>query len=285
MLLKPAGLPKTLAQLNHSAVMGILNVTPDSFSDGGLHLETGAAVAHGIEMVKQGADIVDVGGESTRPGAQRISADEELQRVIPVVERLVNEGIIVSVDTMRATVAQQAIQAGAHLINDVSGGLADEDMFQVVSEAKIPYIMMHWRGHSNEMQNKTKYEDVVSDVIAELHARVQAALEAGIAQSQIVIDPGIGFSKTSAQNWSLLRNLEKFGEVQLPVLVGVSRKRFLGELLAGPDGERDVENRDNATTAITTLLAHDQIWAVRVHNVQAACDAISVVEAMRGNND
>lgn len=285
MLLKPAGLPKTLAQLNHSAVMGILNVTPDSFSDGGLHLETGAAVAHGIEMVKQGADIVDVGGESTRPGAQRISADEELQRVIPVVERLVNEGIIVSVDTMRATVAQQAIQAGAHLINDVSGGLADEDMFQVVSTAKIPYIMMHWRAHSNEMQNKTQYEDVVSDVIAELHARVQAALEAGIAQSQIVIDPGIGFSKTSAQNWSLLRNLEKFGEVQLPVLVGVSRKRFLGELLAGPDGERDVENRDNATTAITTLLAHDQIWAVRVHNVQAACDAISVVEAMRGNND
>ena len=278
---KPTGLPDSLSRLNRTAVMGILNVTPDSFSDGGQYDSVPAALKHAQEMMSQGADIIDVGGESTRPGAARVSVDEELARVIPVVQALSAEGIVVSVDTMRSEVAHEAIHAGATIINDVSGGLADENMFRVIQQNPVAYIMMHWRGHADEMGNNTHYQDVVTDVVRELRSRVNDATSAGIDLNRIAIDPGIGFAKLPEQNWPLLREIQTFIEENLPVLVGVSRKRFLGEILATSDGPRDVRERDFATTALTTILAQKNIWAIRVHNVQAARDAITVVEEMR----
>jgi dihydropteroate synthase len=282
---KPAGLPDQLAQLNHTAIMGVLNVTPDSFSDGGLYDTTSKAIAHGLELMRQGSDIIDVGGESTRPGASRVSHDEELSRVIPVVEGLVAQGASVSIDTMRAGVAEAAVQAGAILVNDVSGGLADEEMLKVVATLNVPYVMMHWRAHSTQMNSKSHYTDVVADVISELRSRIESATAAGIKPDHLVLDPGIGFAKLPEQNWPLLSNLPKLTKLGFPLLVGASRKRFLGELLADNSGPRNVQHRDFATTAITTVLAEQNVWAVRVHNVQAARDAVSVVQALRGSSE
>ena len=245
-------------------VMGVLNVTPDSFSDGGLHADTEAAVTHGRLLASQGAEIVDVGGESTRPGATRVPEVEEMERVIPVIEALVAHGITCSVDTMRASVARAAVAAGARIVNDVSGGLADPDMLSTVADLGVDYVAMHWRGHSEVMQQHTDYTDVVTDVFAELAARRDAALAAGITAERIILDPGIGFAKTSEQNWQLLRGHR--------LLIGVSRKRFLGELL----GDTPAADRDAATAAVTTWCAIHGIWAVRTHEVTAQRDAARV---------
>lgn len=258
-------------------VMGVVNVTPDSFSDGGRWLDPQAAIAQGLELLRQGADIIDVGGESTRPGALRVDEQEETARVVPVVKGLVAEGAVVSVDTMRSAVAEQAIEAGATLVNDVSGGRADQDMFSVVAQARIPFVVMHWRGHSINMQERTRYDDVVADVVNELHEQVDLALRSGIAHEDIIVDPGLGFAKTGEQNWTVLNSLDAFHELGHRVLVAASRKRFLGELL-GDGGElRDVNDREDATVAITTLAAFHGAWAVRVHNVRPSRDATEVV--------
>jgi dihydropteroate synthase len=258
--------------------MGVVNVTPDSFSDGGQWLDADTAVRHGLDLVDQGADIVDVGGESTRPGALRIDAEEELRRVIPVVTDLVAEGVTVSVDTMRADVAERSLDAGAALINDVSGGRADDRMTQVAAAAGVPIVLMHWRGHSDGMQKLTRYDDVVQDVVAELGAQVDEALSAGVRPDQVVIDPGLGFSKTGDQNWTVLANLDVFTTLGYPLLVAASRKRFLGELLAGEDDElRPTDQREAATTAISTLVAQAGAWCVRVHEAAATADAVRVV--------
>ena len=258
--------------------MGVLNVTPDSFSDGGRWLDADTAVRHGLDLVGHGADIVDVGGESTRPGALRIDAEEELRRVLPVVTGLVAEGVTVSVDTMRAGVAERSLDAGAALINDVSGGRADERMTQVAAATGVPIVLMHWRGHSDGMQKLTEYDDVVRDVVAELGAQVDEALSAGVRPEQVVVDPGLGFSKTGDQNWTVLANLDAFTALGYPLLVAASRKRFLGELLADEDGElRPTDRREAATTAISTLVAQAGAWCVRVHEAAATADAVRVV--------
>jgi dihydropteroate synthase len=258
-------------------VMGVVNVTPDSFSDGGLFLDPDAAVAHGLELVAQGADLVDVGGESTRPGAHRPPVEEELERVVPVVRRLAAEGVRVSVDTMRATVAEAAVEAGAVLVNDVSGGRADEDMFATVARLRTPYVLMHWRAHSTEMESHTQYDDVVGDVMKELSERLTVATDAGLDPELVALDPGIGFAKTGEQNWEVLAGLERLHALGRPLLVGTSRKRFLGTVLAGPDDEpRPPEQRDDATAATTTLAAAAGAWCVRVHHVPPNRDAVLV---------
>lgn len=257
--------------------MGIVNVTPNSFSDGGDWFQHEAAIARGLELTQQGAHMIDVGGESTRPGLPRTEPEEELRRVLPVVEALAGAGAVVSVDTMRAVVAEESIKRGAAIINDVSGGLADPDMLRVVAEAEVPYIVMHWRAHSTEMQNLAHYDDVVADVSTELSARVDAALAAGVRAENIILDPGIGFAKTTEHNWQLLRNLDQLDQLGFPLLIGVSRKRFLGELLDG----RPPKERDAATTTITALLAQERVWAVRTHVVRENLDAIAVVEEFR----
>ena len=266
----------TLPAPGRTVVMGILNVTPDSFSDGGEFLPTDLAVAHGLDLFAQGADLVDVGGESTRPGAQRASADVERQRVLPVIERLVAAGVAVSIDTTRSEVAVAAVAAGAVLVNDVSGGLADPDMLTAVADAGAAYLAMHWRGPSDRMEELATYDDVVAEVIAELADRVTAARSAGIDPERLVIDPGLGFAKTAEHNWSLLRNVGQLARLGQPVLVGASRKRFLGQLLTGTDGPRPPKGRDAATTAITALLAASGVWGVRTHTVRDQRDAIAV---------
>ena len=276
-MLKPSGLPTSLANLNRTLVMGVLNVTPDSFSDGGKFAATETAIAHGKQMFQDGADIVDVGGESTRPGADRISIQEELDRVLPVISELTKSAIPVSIDTMRAEVAQQAVAAGACLVNDVSGGKADPEMFKFLTTNELPYVMMHWRGHSTEMMNLTNYDDVVADVCDELQLQVNAAVSAGVAISRIVLDPGIGFAKTTSQNWPLLAQLDVLQDLNLPLLIGASRKKFLGELLAKDGQPRETDEREAATTAITTLMAAQSVWAVRVHDVKSSSDAVRVV--------
>jgi dihydropteroate synthase len=259
-------------------VMGVLNVTPDSFSDGGEWLAPGAAIEHGRQMAADGADLVDIGGESTRPGAQRASVDEELSRIIPVVRQLTADGIVVSIDTMRAEVAEQAVDAGARVINDVSGGRADPRMFAVAADANLPYILMHWRRHSAAMDDDAHYDDVVAEVIAELRPQVDAALAAGITPDRLVIDPGLGFSKQAEHNWALLRRLDELVALGHPVLIGASRKRFLGSLLAVvPDQPRPATERDDATVAITALVAAAGVWCVRVHEVRPNADAVRVV--------
>jgi dihydropteroate synthase len=262
--------------------MGVLNVTPDSFSDGGRYDGLGAAVAHARELVEEGADLIDVGGESTRPGADRVDAQTEIARVAPVIRELTAAGVVVSVDTTRAAVAAAALEAGATVVNDVSGGLADADMGRVVAEAGCPWILMHWRGHSRDMQQLAHYDDVVTEVRDELSARVDAALAAGVSSDALVLDPGLGFAKTGAHNWALLARLDALQSLGLPVLVGASRKSFLGRLLAGPDGTpRPVDEREDATLAITVLAAQAGAWGVRVHEVRASVDAVAVVEAYR----
>lgn len=270
----------TLPQLGRTLVMGVLNVTPDSFSDGGEYLDHDAAVAHGRQLAAEGADLVDVGGESTRPGAGRIDVDAELERVVPVVERLAAAGIAISVDTTRAEVADACVAAGAILINDVSGGLADPEILRVAAERGCGYLAMHWRGHSSDMQSRAVYTDVVAEVRDELTERIDAARAAGVAADQIVIDPGLGFAKTIDHNWELLRHLDAFSVLGYPVLVGTSRKRFLGALLAGPDGPRLPKERDDATTALTALLAVRGVWGVRTHAVRSQRDAIAVARML-----
>lgn len=266
-------------------VMGVVNVTPDSFSDGGAWLGTDAAIAHGMELAAQGADIVDVGGESTRPGAQRISAEEELRRVRPVITELARAGVPVSVDTMRARVAEFALEAGARLVNDVSGGLADPHMPRLVAKAPVAYVVMHWRGHSHDMNSRAVYNDVVAEVRDELRRRVDAVVAEGVDPSMIVLDPGLGFSKRAEHNWQLLSRLPDIagtGAGGFPVLVGASRKRFLGRLLAAADGvPRPYTGCDDATVAITALAAAAGAWCVRVHKVPANADAVRVAAAWR----
>jgi dihydropteroate synthase len=257
--------------------MGVVNVTPDSFSDGGRYLDHDRAVEHGLRLAQQGADLVDVGGESTRPGAVRPDPDEEARRVVPVVERLSRQGVLVSVDTMRAEVAEAAVRAGAVLVNDVSGGRADERMFATVAALGAPYVLMHWRAHSVEMANHATYGDVLTDVMDELGTQLQAALAAGIDAGRIALDPGIGFSKTADQNWQVLAGLERLHELGQPVLVATSRKRFLGHLLEDPDGKpRPPLEREDATTATTTLAAAAGAWCVRAHDARATVDAVRV---------
>jgi len=267
-----------LAPIGRTRVMGVINVTPDSFSDGGRWLDPETAILHGVSLAADGADLVDVGGESTRPGAIRIDAEEELRRIIPVVRGLAGEGIPVSVDTMRAEVAEQALAAGASLINDVSGGRADPRMVDVAVAGGSPIILMHWRGHSDGMQKLTTYDDVVQDVVRELSVQIDVALAAGVSESRIVVDPGLGFSKTADQNWVILAHLDAFTALGYPLLVAASRKRFLGELLAGPDRElRPTDAREAATVAISTMAAAAGAWAVRVHESRASADAVRVV--------
>ncbi|MBI1349923.1 MAG: dihydropteroate synthase [Actinomycetales bacterium] len=262
--------------------MGVLNVTPDSFSDGGRYLDVAAAVAHGVRLRDQGADLIDVGGESTRPGAQRIAADLERERVLPVITELVDAGVRVSIDTMRAETAAAAVGAGACLVNDVSGGLADPDMHAAVAELGVPYVAMHWRAHSDRMEALAQYDDVVRDVVAELQARVSSAVDAGLPAERIVLDPGLGFAKDADHNWALLHELPQLLSLGLPVLIGASRKRFLGALLPGGDGQpRPVDQRDDATDAVTAIAAGLGVWGVRVHDVAASGDAVRVAAAWR----
>jgi len=263
-------------------VMGVVNVTPDSFSDGGAWFDADKAIRHGLDLVAEGADLIDVGGESTRPGAQRVSREEELRRVVPVIEALAAEGVPVSVDTMRAEVAEAAVAAGARLVNDVSGGLADPDMPRAVAAAGVPYVVMHWRGHSHDMQTRAVYGDVVREVRDELLSRVDAVLDEGVDPAMIVLDPGLGFAKHAEHNWSLLAHLDVLRDTGYPVLVGASRKRFLGRLLAGPDGTpRPFADCDDATVAVSSLVAAAGAWCVRVHRVRPNADAVRVAAALR----
>lgn len=262
-------------------VMGVVNVTPDSFSDGGRWFTPGAAVAHGLDLLEQGADILDVGGESTRPGADRPVREEELHRVIPVIRELSDAGARVSVDTMRASVAEQALQAGAAIVNDVSGGLADPDMARVVAAAGVPFVVMHWRGHSDTMQDRTSYDDVVVDVGQALSERVADLCAQGVGRDQLILDPGFGFAKLARHNWSLLAHLDALRSIGLPVLVGTSRKTFLGALgVSGDEPPRPPAERDAATAATTVLAALAGVWGVRVHDVASSVAAIRVVAAM-----
>jgi len=259
-------------------VMGVVNVTPDSFSDGGELLEPDAAIRHAFELLAEGADIIDVGGESTRPGAVRPTTSVELQRVLPVVGALAEAGAVVSIDTMRPVVAAAAIDAGARLVNDVSGGRAEPDLLRLVAETGLPYICMHWRGHSADMQSKAVYADVVSDVVAELDAQLEACVAAGIPADRLIADPGLGFAKTGDHNWTLLQRLDELEVLGVALLIGASRKRFLGTLLAAPDGTpRPAQERDDASAALTALLAERGVWGVRVHAVRANRDTVDTV--------
>ncbi|MFD6415574.1 dihydropteroate synthase [Streptomyces sp. NPDC060194] len=275
----PGGLPRW----DRCAVMGVVNVTPDSFSDGGRFFDTAAAVKHGMELVSEGADLVDVGGESTRPGATRVDEDEELRRVVPVVRGLASEGVTVSVDTMRASVAEQAVRAGARLVNDVSGGLADPAMPDVVAGLDVPFVVMHWRGFSEDMNSRAVYADVVSEVVAELRERLTALLEGGIAPERLIVDPGLGFAKHAEHDLALLAHLDDLAALGHPLLVAASRKRFLGRVLADRDGAPPpARERDAATAAVSALAAHAGAWAVRVHEVRATADAVRVARAVAG---
>ncbi|MFG1605824.1 dihydropteroate synthase [Actinoplanes sp. NPDC049265] len=260
--------------------MGVLNVTPDSFSDGGLYAGTDAAVAHGIAIRNDGADLVDVGGESTRPGAERVDARTEISRVVPVISALTAAGVPTSIDTTRSEVAAAALEAGAVLVNDVSGGLADPDMAPLVARAGCPYVIMHWRGPSRDMNALARYDDVVAEVAAELAQRVEAALAAGVAAERIIIDPGLGFAKDATHNWALTRRLDVLLGMGHPVLFAASRKSYLGRLLAGPDGiPRPAPERDAATLATSVLAVAAGVWGVRVHEVRATRDALEVWRA------
>lgn len=278
----PLGLPSALADLDRTLVMGILNVTPDSFSDGGRWADTASAIERGRRLRSEGADLVDVGGESTRPGAARISVEEERDRVLPVVQALVSDGVHVSIDTMRAEVAAACVAAGAVVVNDVSGGRADPDMLPWLATCEVPYVAMHWRGPSDVMEDLATYDDVVADVRAELADRLAALAEAGVDLDRVVLDPGLGFAKRSPHNWALLRDLDALESLGRPLLIGASRKRFLGDLLADDDGEpRPFDGRDAAGDAVTALAAFAGVWGVRVHEVAASRDAALVARAWR----
>ncbi|MBP2360627.1 dihydropteroate synthase [Streptomyces clavifer] len=281
--LRGRGTVRGLPEWDRCAVMGVVNVTPDSFSDGGHWFDTTAAIKHGLELAAEGADLIDVGGESTRPGASRVDEAEELRRVVPVVRGLASEGVTLSVDTMRARVADQAVAAGAVLVNDVSGGLADPDMIPVVAAADVPFVVMHWRGFSESMNSRAVYEDVVAEVVAELRERMDAVIGGGVSPEKLVIDPGLGFAKDAAHDLSLVAHLARLRELGRPLLVAASRKRFLGHVLAG-DGAAPppARERDAATAAISALSANAGAWAVRVHAVRATADAVRVARAVEG---
>jgi dihydropteroate synthase len=248
-------------------VMGILNVTPDSFADGGLHFDTDLAITHGREMIEDGVDIIDIGGESTRPGADRVSAEEEQARVIPVIQELAKENVVISIDTMRASTAKLGVEAGATIVNDVSGGAADPEMFSTIAQLGCKYTLMHWRGHSKDMNSNAIYSDVVAEVIEEISIQLDKALAAGIKRENIILDPGIGFAKDAEHNWEILNRIDEFIELGYPVLIGHSRKRFLG-------GDTP-DDREDATVQVTQSLVGKGIWAVRVHGVKANKEAIT----------
>lgn len=279
MTLALPGLPQ-----DRCLVMGVVNVTPDSFSDGGRWFDPGAAAEHGFELVRRGADLVDVGGESTRPGAMPVGREEELRRVVPVVRRLADAGVVVSVDTMWAATAEQSLEVGAAIVNDVSGGRADPGMLPLMAEVDTPFVVMHWRAHSDTMQQHTEYDDVVEDVRSELTAQIEVVCAAGVDPSRIIVDPGLGFSKTGDQNWSLLAHLDRFTDLGHPLLVAASRKGFLGTLLADEVGPRPVDEREDATAAISTLSARTGAWAVRVHDPRRSADAVRVVSRLRAES-
>ncbi|GAA3363046.1 dihydropteroate synthase [Streptomyces antimycoticus] len=272
-----AGLP----EWDRCAVMGVVNVTPDSFSDGGRWFDTELAVKHGLDLVAAGADLVDVGGESTRPGAARVDEAEELRRVIPVVRELAAAGAVISVDTMRAAVAERAVAAGARLVNDVSGGGADPAMVPMVAAAGVPFVVMHWRGQSIDMNNRAVYADVVGEVVAELRGSLEQAVAGGIDPERLVIDPGLGFAKDAGHDLTLVAHLSALRELGRPLLVAASRKRFLGRVLASDGGSPPpARERDAATAAVTALAAREGAWAVRVHEVRASADAVRVARAI-----
>jgi dihydropteroate synthase len=261
-------------------VMGVVNVTPDSFSDGGTCFDAEDAVARGRELMGAGADLVDVGGESTRPGAVRVDADEELRRVVPVVAKLAADGIPVSVDTTRAEVAAEALAAGAVLVNDVSGGLGDPEMVRLVAAAGVPYVLMHWRGPSVDMQSRAVYEDVVTDVVRELGERLAQVTAVGVDPALVILDPGLGFAKTAEHNWTLLSRLPELHALGRPILLAASRKAFLGRLLPDADGDlRPVGEREDATTAVSALAAANGAYCVRVHEAAGTADAVRVAAA------
>jgi len=282
----PVSLPG-LPEAPRCLVMGVVNVTPDSFSDGGRWFRAPDAIARGLQLAADGADIVDVGGESTRPGALRISEDEELRRIGPVVRALVAAGLVVSIDTMRAAVADRALEAGAAMVNDVSGGLADPAMARLVAAAGVPFVVMHWRGHSADMQDRAVYGDVVKEVAAELVVRVRDLAGAGIDPARLIVDPGLGFAKLPAHSWTLVARLREISclddpAAPFPVLVGASRKGFISRFLAGPDGTpRPFPQCDDATVALTALAAASGAWCVRVHSVPANADAVRIAARWR----
>ena len=263
-------------------IMGVVNVTPDSFSDGGRYADADAAVAHGLRLREQGAHILDIGGESTRPGAERVGPALEQERVLPVVSALAEAGALVSIDTMNAATAVAAVAAGARIVNDVSGGMADPEMLSAVAQTDADVVLQHWRGHSAEMYARATYDDVVTEVVAELRARIAAAAAAGIPPSRVVVDPGIGFGKQGDQNWETLRGLERFVALGPRVLLGTSRKRFLADLLADDPAAATEDRRDLATAVTSVLAAQAGVWAVRVHNVLTTRDALAVAERWSG---
>ena len=272
--------------------MGVINITPDSFSDGGQFLDSNEAVKHALELVREGANIIDLGGESTRPGALRVKLEEEQARVLPVIEAMMQNaefkasGAIISIDTMNAQTAALAVAAGAAIVNDVSGGLADEQMFAELKNLKCKFIVSHWRGFSETMDSLNNYTSVAKDVAEELIERVAKAEAAGISRDRLIIDPGLGFAKDIAQNWHLVARLDELEKLELPILVGASRKRFLAGALE-PQDASGVSNqrRDLATAVLTALLLQRKLWGVRVHNVATTLDAIKVVEALAFANE
>lgn len=268
--------------LGRCRVMGVINVTPDSFSDGGSFVDPDRAVAHGLALLDEGADILDVGGESTRPGAARVSAEEEARRVAPVVRALAATGALVSIDTTRASVAEQALELGAGMVNDISGGRADPALPRLVGAAGVPYVITHSRGNSLTMASLVDYADVLGEVRAELLGALRSAVDAGVDPQATILDPGLGFAKTPAHNWTLLAGLSGLRALGRPLLVGASRKSFLGQLLAAPDGTpRPVTGRDDATVALSALAACSGAWCVRVHQVRGSADAVRVAAALR----
>ena len=276
-----SGIPAAQLGVAAPVVWGVLNVTPDSFSDGGRFDSIDRALEQAHRMVEQGADVIDIGGESTRPGAQRVSAEEECQRVLPVVTALAADGAAVSIDTMRSQVASAALDAGAQIVNDVSGGRADERMHACVASHGVPYVLMHWRGHSASMNELAVYDDAVGQVCEEIREQVDLALAAGIDESSLILDPGLGFAKEAEHNWAVLRHLDALMDLGYPLLLGPSRKRFLGALLTGADGSpRDTDGRDVATSVLSALFAERGVWGVRVHDVQGTVDALKVSLAM-----
>ncbi|ANW19682.1 dihydropteroate synthase [Streptomyces clavuligerus] len=260
--------------------MGVVNVTPDSFSDGGRWFDTTAAVKRGLDLVADGADLVDVGGESTRPGASRVDEEEELRRVVPVVRGLAAEGVTVSVDTMRASVASRAVAAGATLVNDVSGGLADPGMVPAMAAAEVPFVVMHWRGFSEDMNSRAVYGDVVAEVVDELRQRMEAVVDGGVAPERIVLDPGLGFAKEAAHDLALVAHIRELRALGRPLLIAASRKRFLGHVLAQGGTPPRARERDAATAAVSAIAAHEGAWAVRVHEVHATADAVRIAHAV-----
>ncbi len=277
----PAGLPASLTALHRPIVMGVLNVTPDSFSDGGRYLNAGQAVAHGLALHADGADLVDVGGESTRPGSIRVSPTEEQGRVLDVVRGLATAGVPVSIDTMHASTAERAVEAGAILVNDVSGGRADPAMYRTLADLNVPCVLMHWRAHGAVMDREARYGDVVKEVCTELTQVRDAAEAAGVSADKIVLDPGLGFAKESTHNWALLQDFGALLQLGHPILVGASRKRFLGALLESDGAPRALDNRDGASDAVAAIAVREGAWGVRVHRIRGARDAVAVGDAWR----